>query len=84
MHDMEMEDRENEDPSEDEDGDDERIEQEMGDTGDQAEAVDEKMWGDDDDKDGKEKKEQSNEKDATVQVSASVFQGLGFRVEWTR
>jgi hypothetical protein len=38
------------------------------------------MWCDDDDKDGKERKEQSNEKDTTVQVSASVFQGLGFGV----
>ena len=53
----------------DDQGDEDRLQQEMGDTGDAGETVDERLWGNEDkpeeDQQGPEKKE----RDSTVQVS---------------
>lgn len=56
------------------DGDDERIDQQLGEVGDNEEVVDEKLWdgNDSDDGDGPEdqnKKKDKYEKDAPIQVS---------------
>lgn len=43
----------------------------MGDVGDEADVVDEQLWGDDKDKPEQSKAEEKYEKDAPVQVSPS-------------
>ncbi|KAG2499138.1 hypothetical protein HYH03_002721 [Edaphochlamys debaryana] len=73
MHDMPMDEQDKNRDSDDEEGDDERIDQQMGDVGDNEEVVDEKLWNDDDDEgkgdeEQKKKKEEKYEKNAPIQV----------------
>lgn len=75
MHDMPEEEGERDRDSSDEEGDDERIDQQMGDVGDDNEVVDERMWNDEDEPAGEEggKKEEKYEKDSAVQVRVMVL-----------
>ncbi|GLI68780.1 hypothetical protein VaNZ11_013272, partial [Volvox africanus] len=72
LHDVPMDERDLNRDSDDEEGDEERIDQQMGDVGDNEEVVDERLWNDEDDQDGKQdeqkKKEEKYEKDAPIQV----------------
>ncbi|EFJ44763.1 hypothetical protein VOLCADRAFT_121252, partial [Volvox carteri f. nagariensis] len=73
LHDVPTDQRDMNRDSEDEEGDEERIDQQMGDVGDNEEVVDERLWKDEDEQDGKpdeqkKKKEEKYEKDAPIQV----------------
>ncbi len=62
-------DAENSEEEENEDEDGEKLDQEMGDVGEQGEVVDERMWGDEDKPEpGQKPGEEKYEKDAPVQV----------------
>ncbi|KAG1668462.1 hypothetical protein FOA52_005235 [Chlamydomonas sp. UWO 241] len=68
LEDMDAPRDDGEEPSEDEAGDDERIDQQMGeDLGENQDAVDERMWGEDDVKD--EKGDDKTDRDNTLQVA---------------
>ena len=67
IHDVPSDAENSEEEQEDEDG--ERLDQEMGEVGDQGEVVDERMWGDEDKPEpGQKPGEEKYEKDAPVQV----------------
>lgn len=67
IHDVPSDAENSEEEGEDEDG--ERLDQEMGEVGDQGEVVDERMWGDEDKPEpGQKPGEEKYEKDAPVQV----------------
>ncbi|GIL72549.1 hypothetical protein Vretifemale_2893, partial [Volvox reticuliferus] len=73
LHDVPTDERDLNRDSDDEEGDDERIDQQMGDVGDNEEVVDERLWNEEDGQDGKQdeqknKKEEKYEKDAPIQV----------------
>lgn len=59
-------------------GDEDRLDQQMGDVGDNEEVVDEKLWDGDDDEGEEEgsKKKEKYEKDSTIQVRATVVRPL--------
>ncbi|KAL0049173.1 hypothetical protein WJX82_008148 [Trebouxia sp. C0006] len=69
LHDMQA-DPDADDQEQEEEGE-ERMDQEMGDVGDEADVVDEQLWGQDEDKPQQSKAEEKYEKDAPVQVEDS-------------
>lgn len=58
----------NEDSDGDEEGDEDRLQQEMGDIGNQGDTVDERLWGEDDKPEEQQEAVEKKEKDSSVQV----------------
>lgn len=66
----------NNESDQDDQGDEERLQQEMGDTGDAGETVDERLWGPEDKPEETQQGPETKEKDSTVQVRGSYHPSL--------